>query len=379
VGGAERWYSNVAKRLAQEGHEVTYLTLRQWDRGVQPELEGVDVIAVGPRMALYTGDRRRIMPPLLFGAGVLWHLLRHGRRYDAVHSASFPYFSLLAAGIARAIWRFELVVDWHEVWSADYWRDYLGAVGGPIGHAVQRACARIPQRAFCFSQLHARRLRAEGLQGDVTVLRGQYAGTPAAPSAPARAATQPPADPPPTVVFAGRLIPEKRAPLGVAGVVAARAHIPDLHAVFFGDGPERGALAAAIAADDAAGYIAAPGFADSADLDAQLRGALCMLLTSSREGYGNIVVEACALGTPSIVVAGEDNAATELIEDGVNGVIAAVPDAQTIGDAIVRVYRAGPSMRAGTAAWFAANAQKLSLETSLVTVLDSYRPASTPA
>ena len=33
VGGAERWYRSLAERLAREGHDVTYLTLRQWDRG----------------------------------------------------------------------------------------------------------------------------------------------------------------------------------------------------------------------------------------------------------------------------------------------------------------------------------------------------------
>src|SRR6202035_5701654 len=78
VGGAERWYRNLAERLAADGHKVTYLTLRQWDRGATPELDGVRVVAVGPRMALYTDDRRRILPPLVFGLGVLWHLLRHG-------------------------------------------------------------------------------------------------------------------------------------------------------------------------------------------------------------------------------------------------------------------------------------------------------------
>ena len=35
-----------------------------------------------------------------------------------------------------------------------------------------------------------------------------------------------------------------------------------------------------------------------------------------------VVVEAAARGTPSVVVAGEDNAATELIEEGVNGIVA---------------------------------------------------------
>ncbi len=75
---------------------------------------------------------------------MLWHLLRHGRRYDVVHTCSFPYFSLLAAGAARPLARFELVVDWFEVWSRSYWRDYLGALGGRVGVLVQRLCARVP-------------------------------------------------------------------------------------------------------------------------------------------------------------------------------------------------------------------------------------------
>src|ERR1700722_13595849 len=98
VGGAELWYRNLAERLAADGHEVDYLTLRQWPEGDDAGVPGVNVIAVGPRMALYADGRRRIVPPLRFGLGVLVHLARHGRDYEVVHTASFPYFSLLAAG-----------------------------------------------------------------------------------------------------------------------------------------------------------------------------------------------------------------------------------------------------------------------------------------
>jgi hypothetical protein len=69
------------------------------------------VRAVGPRMALYARGRRRILPPLVFGAGVLAHLVRHGHRYEAVHTASFPYFSVLAAALTPPLGRFNLVVD----------------------------------------------------------------------------------------------------------------------------------------------------------------------------------------------------------------------------------------------------------------------------
>ncbi len=365
VGGAERWYRNLAERLAADGHEVTYLTLRQWDRGERVDIDGsVRVVTAGPRMALYNGaGRRRTLPPLVFGFGVLTHLLRRGRRYDVVHTASFPYFSLLAAGAARRLGGFRLVVDWHEVWSRGYWREYLGRAGGAIGYLVQLACARIRQRAFCFSRLHAARLRDEGLRGEVTVLEGEYAG-----------ALDPPVAEPaePLVVFAGRMIPEKRAPAGVAGVAAASARIPVLRGVFFGDGPERRAVLEAIAQSGAGDIITAPGFVPAEEIDRALRRALCMLLPSRREGYGMVVVEAAARGTPSIVVAGEDNAATELIEEGVNGFVAPDARADTIADAIVRINDAGMALRQSTASWFAGNAKRLSLDSSLEIVLETY-------
>src|SRR3954471_4350770 len=129
VGGAERWYRNLALRLAADGHDVTYLTLRQWEGGDEPDVPGVRVIAVGPRLRLYVKGRRRIGPPVLFGLGVFRHLVAHGSRYDVVHTASFPYFSLLAACLLRRRRHFRLVVDWHEVWTDDYWREYLGPAG----------------------------------------------------------------------------------------------------------------------------------------------------------------------------------------------------------------------------------------------------------
>lgn len=364
VGGAERWYRNLAERLVEEGHDVVYLTLRQWERGAPLDLDPrVRVVTAGPRMALYVGGRRRILPPLVFGTGVLWHLLRHGRRYDVVHTCSFPYFSLLAAGLTRRLGRFELVVDWHEVWSRDYWLEYLGRVGGRIGYAVQLACARLSQRAFCFSRLHGERLRGEGLRGDLTVLEGEYAGSLDAPVA--RVAE-------PVVVFAGRMIPEKRAPLAVAAFARAAARIDGLRGEFYGDGPERRALQRAIVEHGVQESVTAPGFVDAATLDAALRRALCMLSTSRREGYGMVVIEACAHATPAVVVAAPDNAATELVRDGVNGVIARDADPETIADAIVRVHETGMAMRESTARWFAENAERLSLDASLRTVLASY-------
>ena len=365
VGGAERWYRSLAERLAGDGHDVTYLTRLQWDDDDRPDLPGVRVIAVSKREPLYGSDgNRRIGQALRFGRGVLGHLVRHGRRYDVVHTGSFPYFSLLSAAAARPLGRYDLVVDWFEVWSREYWRSYLGAAGGLAGYLVQRACVLVPQRAYCFSRLHGERLAAEGLRSPAMLLQGAYVGDLTPPE---------PNHAEPVVVFAGRHIREKRAPAVVPAVGRARERVGGLRGVIFGDGPERGAVLAAIERARLQGIIEAPGFVDAGAIDDALRTALCMVLPSQREGYGMIVVEASARGTPSVVVREEDNAAVELVDDGVNGVIAASASANDLADAIVRVNDAGDALRRSTCEWFARNARRLSLGASLEQVAASYR------
>lgn len=363
IGGAERWYRNLAERLASSGHEVTFLTRRQWERGDDPAVAGVSVLAVSPRMRLYVRGRRRVLPPILFGLGVLVHLVRHGRDYDVVHTASFPYFSLLAAAAARRRGSFRLVVDWHEIWTREYWREYLGSLGGWIGWRIQRACLRVPQRAFCFSRLHEQRLRGLGLRGELTRLEGQYAGpVETAPPRPARL----------VAVFAGRHIPEKRVPALVPALAEARRQIPDLRGEIYGDGPERPKVLRAIAESGLDRKVVAPGFVDAAVLEDALASALCLVLPSRREGYGLVVIEAAARGVPVVVVDGPDNAAVELVEPDANGAIAASAEPRDMASAIVHIHERGADLRNSAADWFRRNAERLSVERSVERVLEAY-------
>jgi glycosyltransferase involved in cell wall biosynthesis len=368
VGGAERWMRGVAEALVRDGYEVTYITRKQWRDGEEPEIPGVRVIAVSGPQDLYGEDgRRRIGPPLRFGWGALRHLLAHGDRYDVVHTASFPYFALLGAAAARRRGGYRLTADWHEVWSRSYWREYLGPLAA-AGVLVQRACARVRQRAFCFSHLHAARLRDEGLRGEVTVLRGEWTGSLERPR---------PAPHESRVVFAGRLIPEKQATAAVEAIARAAERLPGLRGTVFGDGPELGRVRSEIARLGVADAVNAPGFVAEEELQAALRSALCLLLPSSREGYGMVVVEAASLGVPSIVAAAPDNAAVEHIEEGVNGFVAASANPADLAAAIEAVALAGPALRESTAEWFERNATELSLDTSLRRVLESYAAEST--
>ena len=195
------------------------------------------------------------------------------------------------------------------------------------------------------------------------MLRGIYGGPPGVPPVAAE----------PVVVFAGRHIPEKQATALVPAIARAREQVPELRCEIFGDGPARPEVLRLIAEHGLEGSVDAPGFVDEERLRGALRRALCLALPSKREGYGLVVVEAAALGVPSVVVRGPDNAATELVEEGVNGEVADSVEPSELAAAILRVHAAGHALRESTAGWFERNTDRLSLDRSLETVLAAYR------
>ena len=222
---------------------------------------------------------------------------------------------------------------------------------------------RLRQHAFCFAALTDGRLRDEGVGGPVTVLEGMVAGLPE---------VEEPVAAQPLVVFAGRHIPEKRVLALVPALARAPEALPGLRGAILGGGPDRGEVLARVAGAGLADAVEVPGFVDGAQLHATLRRALCLVLPSERGGYGMVVVEASAAGVPSVVCVAPDNAAVELIEEGVNGTIA--PDApRGTGCGDRGVHDGGEALRESTAAWYARNAHRLPLEASLDRVSAAYR------
>ncbi len=371
VGGEERWLRQLAESLAARGHEVTYLTRLQWPDDEPPHIDGVRVVAVSPREALYGADgSRQPAQAVRFGLGVARHLAGHRHDYDVVHTCSFPYFHLPALRAGLAGTGVPVLVDWQEVWSPAYWRSYSGVAAGTVGSLVQRACARLTPYPLSYSRRHGARLSALGV--------GRPVATPGGlgPEPRGDAAPPAPADDPPTVVFAGRHIREKRPELVPLAVAAAQTAVPGLRGTVFGDGPERAAVLEVIAGLPAGVQVSAPGFVPAAELAAGLAGATALLHPSSREGFGIVVLEAAARGTPIVVVDGPDNAAVELVTEGVNGAVAADAEPGTVAAAIARVHAGGATMRASTRQWYDGAAPRLATSATVDALEAAYRGLS---
>jgi glycosyltransferase involved in cell wall biosynthesis len=97
-----------------------------------------------------------------------------------------------------------------------------------------------------------------------------------------------------------------------------------------------------------------------------------MVLPSIREGYGMVVIEALAQGTPAVVVAGADNAATEFIDEGKNGFVAASAEPEALGAAIVRAAEGGDALRQSSWQWYDDNKDMLSIDDSIAKIDAAY-------
>ena len=345
TGGGERQYRAFAEEIGAKGLDVDYLTAVQWD-GPVPTEDNFRIVPVSGRLTLYSADGVRRIPAALSYAAGLFRALRRSRgRYDAIIVSGLPVFNVFAARLALLGSRTRVVVDYLEVWHRRQWVEYSGLVTGTIAWVLQRAAIAVTPLATCHSRLSATRLQREGLRRAPLVSPGLIdEAVEAAPTAPASR--------PPYVLYAGRHIPDKRVEALPAAVAEARTTIPDLRLVVLGSGPSTGQIRAEVDRVDGAAWTDFPGFVEDAELDGLMHGALALLNPSRREGYGLVVVEANAHGTPVVLVADEGNAATELIDEGVNGVIAPSTSPTDLARAIRAVADGGDDLRSSARAWY---------------------------
>ena len=154
--------------------------------------------------------------------------------------------------------------------------------------------------------------------------------------------TQPPAYPEDgDVVFIGRLSQEK----GVHQLLLAWERIQGCGRQLWivGDGPERGRLEAMVQARSLRN-VKFTGFLDHASMSEIWGRAACLMTPSIWiESFGMVILESWAKGRP--VVAHRIGALTELIDEGVNGLLVDPDSPQAMADAILTVIQ-NPKMGA---------------------------------
>ena len=354
AGGAERYAWAMARGLAGRGAAVCFVTARAPGQARREHRDGIEIVRTGGRFTVY---------PLVLG----W-LLAHRRSFHAVLDCQngIPFFTPLVLPLSTPV-----LCVMHHVHSVQ-WDMHFPAWVARAGRLLEGPVARrVYRRHGCVavspSTVAAMRARLRWT-GDVYVIPNG-APEPGAEAAAARADARREAaigglrgvaPPGQYLSWVGRLVAHKRP--GLILPVAERLRGRGISIDVVGRGPALPSLAGQVSAAGLAGAVRLRGFLPEAEKTALVAGSLLHLNTSHGEGWGLCVLEAAALGVPT--VAFDVDGLRDAVRDGETGWL--VRDGERIEDVTERAVKelADPARRAAVAAACRAWAARFSWDAS---------------
>lgn len=302
INGVALTVASLAQGLAASGHDVQVVRPRQSRSDSEGTLsDAVDTVLVrGARLPRYPG--------LQFGLPAARRLraLWKSERPDAIYVATEGPLGYSALRAARAL-HVPACTGFHTRFD-DFARHYgLGLITPMVFGYLRRFHRRGAATLVPTAELREF-LAANGF-GNVVLLRRAVDTESFSPqrrdeTLRAKWGLKPNQL---TVIYVGRIAPEKNLPLAVRGFRELQKYHPDARYIWVGDGPARASLAA-----ENPDFIFT-GIQRGADLARHFASADLFLFPSVTETFGNVTLEAMASGVPT--VAFDYGAAREHLSD----------------------------------------------------------------
>ena len=334
LGGGERRNWEIAKRLAAHGHKVELVSVQMWDGDPVLIRDKVRCVGVCPwRQDLTVGGKRSFWEPLYFARHLYSYLRR--QKFDIIDCGSFPYLSCLAARAAALHTGAELVVTWYEVRGFSRWVDHRGWLIGPVAWLFETLVSKLTAHNVAISDFTAERARwILGMKNAAVIPCGVDL---------AACGAQKKTDKVDQFLYVGRLIEYKQVDLLIEAFAHILASFPQYRLKIVGRGYERAALGEQVRA---LGLEAKVDFVDALDEAALYREfalSRAFVLPSEQEGFGMVLLEAMAVGTPVLAMDAPNSAAGTLIYNGRNGLL--FTDRETLTAAMWVVLHDEPRVR----------------------------------
>ena len=302
-GGVERWFFELSKGLSEKSFQVSYLNTV----GRVSTQENLRYQEIGNSKHSFHKTGERSSRNILVFAISVFRSIRH-EEYDVLYLSSFPFLHIWAARIVQILFRrkYRIYVEWFELPNLTYWKEEFGWIIGFLGFSLQQLTVRVSDVNVAylestFKQLSLMRksekstLKLPGICMDEEkpvsslVISGRE-----------------------DVSQIGRLTKDKQPILGLEAIKLLRETGWNGHFHLLGSGPMESDVASYIHENKMDHYVSTYGDGTEQIKDEILNKTGVLLHPSKREGFGLAIVEAAALGIPTLLIRGENNKSTEL-------------------------------------------------------------------
>lgn len=316
IGGGEKNNWEIAHRLAFKGHEVSLVTSHMWAGDRMTERSGVKCVGVCKWLGASNQlGNRSILQPLIFAWGTYRFLRRKHFDFDVVVCCAFPYLSCLAAKAAIGRRCTPLAIMWYEARGMRAWIAQAGVAFGCAAAVFEKIVSWLSPFNQTISEFTARRMvKLLRMQPDtITVV---HCGVDVRSVTATNATTKEP-----FILSVGRLVRHKRTEMLLEAFARIADSFPEHRLHIVGKGIQRHALeeyASALGLSERVRFIDT---LSTEDVYEQFRKAQAFVLPSEQEGFGIVVIEAMAAGTPVITRRAPLSAAASIITDGEDGLL----------------------------------------------------------
>lgn len=294
-GGAEIFLERMADGLVQQGAAVTLFSAAYPGAVRDETVRGIRFVRRGSAMSVY-----------LWG---LWMLLtRQLGKFDLVVDVQngLPFFS-------RLVTRRPVVVLVHHV-HREQWPVVYPGWQGRLGWWLEsRAAPKVYRHCRYITVSHATQHELIELGVAADRINVVHNGTDAAVGTGDRTAC-------PSICVVSRLVPHKRIEMAIDAVADLTSEMPDLRLTVAGTGWWEQELRDHAVSRGVADRVDFPGWVDEQTKADIYAGAWVMALPSLKEGWGLVISEASAHGTP-VVAFRSAGGTQESVADGVSGIL----------------------------------------------------------
>jgi len=286
-GGGERRYYEICKRLVKRGHEVHVYTMRIEGSPKNEILDGIHIHRMGTKHPL---RGRKYLPLATYFLDLLPMLTKE--KFDVIDANA--YISALGGYLPALFRGTPIVCTIHDIYGKS-WAEYVGKRWALLGRSIEKTLLHVPfTKIITVSDASKKLLVSEGVDKKSIVVIHNGVDYKTFAGVKSRRNRN-------KIIYVGRFVELKNIPDLLKAFVIVSKKNPKSTLELIGDGPLKDEIQKTAESYGVGSKVKITGFLEyHNDLAKKMAGAGVFVTPSLQEGFGIVLLESMAAGTPVV-------------------------------------------------------------------------------